>query len=177
MRAWISRFWLVVLAACGAASRMQEIRGVRTTLRAQECETISMDEEAGGSTQRCPGTAGYTLLALDGDARGSITVVDPAGAEHPLEFWTTVTGGFSSLGEEAEWRVRGDVPIALIVPLSAHEDPEYPERVTRYRIVARLTPSGSCVTHRLPGDTPDLEARRLADASASQPCRESYDGQ
>lgn len=156
----------------------QEIRGVRTSLREADCTTVSMDEEADGSTQRCPGTAGYRLMALDGDARMSITVVDPLGGEHPLEFWTTVTGGFSSLGEEAEWRVRGDgasaVPVALIVPLLANEHPDDPERITRYRVVAKVTPAETCVTHRLSGETPDAEVRRLAAASVAQPCLASY---
>jgi hypothetical protein len=156
----------------------QEIRSVRTSLDVDDCTTLSVDEEAGGSTQRCPGTAGYTLLALDGDARMSITVVAPDGTERPLEFWTTVTGGFSSLGEEAEWRVRGEgtsaVPIAVIVPLRANEHPDDPERVTPYRVIAKLTPTEACVTHRLPGANPDAEVRHLADASANAPCRTSY---
>lgn len=158
----------------------QEIRSVRTTLKADGCTTLSVEEEgSGGSTQRCPGTAGYTLLALDGDARMSITVVDPAGREHPLDFWTTITGGFSSLGDEAEWRVRGEgpsaVPVALIVPLRANEHPDDPERLTPYRVIAKVTPAETCVTHRLPGAAPDAEVRRLAGASATAPCRTSYD--
>lgn len=160
-------------------SAAQEIRGVRTSLREADCSTVSVDEEAGGSVQRCPGTAGYTLMALDGDARMSITVLDPSGREHPLEFWTTVTGGFSSLGDEAEWRVRGEgasaVPVALIVSLKAHEHPDDPERLTPYRVVAKITPAETCVTHRFPASTPDAEVRRLADASAAQSCRTSYE--
>jgi hypothetical protein len=157
----------------------QEIRGVRTSVKAEDCTVVSVDEEAGGSTQRCPGTAGYTLLALDGDARMSITLVDPAGREHPLDYWTTVTGGFSSLGDQAEWRVRGEgasaVPVALIVPLRVNEHPDDPERLTPYHVIAKVTRTETCVTHRLPGATPDAEVRRLADASASAPCRTSYD--
>lgn len=165
-------------AAAGNDSVGEEIRGVRTSLKPDDCTLLSVDEESASSEQRCPGTAGYTLLALDGDARMSITVRDPAGREHPLDFWTTITGGFSSLGEEAEWRVRGAgtsaVPIALIVTLHANEHPDDPERLTPYRVIAKITSTEACVTHRLPGGTPDAEARRLADGSASQPCRTSY---
>ncbi|HEX6909551.1 MAG TPA: hypothetical protein VF142_04130 [Longimicrobium sp.] len=160
-------------------SAAQEVRSVRTSLREADCTTVSVDEEAGGSTQRWPGTAGFALMALDGDARMSITVLDPSGREHPLEFWTSVTGGFSSLGDEAEWRVRGEgasaVPLALIVLLKAHEHPDDPERLTPYRVVAKITPAETCVTHRVPASTPDAEVRRLADASAAQPCRTSYE--
>jgi len=140
--------------------------------------TISVDEEAGGFTRRCPGTAGYTLLTLDGDARMSVTIVDPDGEEHPLEYWRRVTGAFSSLGEQAEWRVRSQgtsaIPIALVVPLLVFEHPDQPDRTTPYRVIARITPEEVCVTHRLPGDTPDAKVRRAADASADQPCRTSY---
>jgi hypothetical protein len=168
-------------APARADSARQEIRSVRTTLKAEECTTVSVDEEAGGSTQRCPGTAGYTLMALDGDARASITVITPAGTEQPLEFWTSVTGGFSSLGEAAEWRVRGEgasaVPVALIVELRANEHPDDTERLTIYRVVAKLTPAETCVTHKLSRETPDAEVRRLADAAASQPCVSGYSEQ
>lgn len=168
--------------ADSTAAAGQEIRAVRTSLKETDCETVSVEEEgSGGSIQRCPGTAGYRLMALDGDARMSITVVDPSGSEHPLDFWTSVTGGFSSLGDEAEWRVRGTgasaVPVALIVPLKAHEDPENSENITAYRVVAKVTPAETCVTHRLPATTPDAETRRLADASASQPCLAPYSEQ
>ncbi|HST61587.1 MAG TPA: hypothetical protein VLK84_22980 [Longimicrobium sp.] len=156
----------------------QAIRSVRTSLKADDCTMVSVDEEAGGSTQRCPGTAGYTLLALDGDARASITLVDRAGREHPLEFWTTITGGFTSLGDEAEWRVRGEgaaaVPVALIVPLRANEHPDDPERLTPYRVISKITSAETCVTHALDVIPSDDEVRRLADASASAPCRKSY---
>lgn len=168
----------VLAAPARDDSAPSAIRSVRTSLKADDCTLLSVDEESASSEQRCPGTAGYTLLALDGDARMSITVRDPAGREHPLDFWTTITGGFSSLGEEAEWRVRGEgaaaVPIALIVPLRANEHPDDPERVTAYRVIAKITPTEACVTHRLPGNTPDAEARRLADAAAGAPCRTSY---
>lgn len=161
-------------AAPAEGDSAQAIRSVWTSLKADDCTMVSVDEEAGGSTQRCAGTAGYALLALEGDARMSITVVTPAGAEQPLEFWTTATGAFTTLGDSAEWRLRGDEPVALIVPLRANEDPENPERVTPYRIIAKITAAQSCVTHRLPGATPDAQARRLADAAAAQPCITSY---
>jgi hypothetical protein len=165
-------------AAARTDSVGQEIRSVRTSLDPDDCTLVSVDEESASSEQRCPGTAGYTLLALDGDVRMSITVRDPAGRDHPLDFWTTITGGFSSLGEEAEWRVRGEgpaaVPLALIVRLNANEHPEDPERVTPYRVIAKITPTETCVTHSLRGDTSDAEVRRLADAAAGQPCRTSY---
>ena len=123
---------------------------------------LSVDEEAGGSDAALSRDGG---LHAAGAGRGCADVHHRdrirRGGEHPLEFWTTITGGFSSLGDEAEWRVRGEgaaaVPIALIVPLRANEHPDDPERVTPYRVIAQITPTEACVTHRLPGDTPDAE--------------------
>jgi hypothetical protein len=161
-------------------SAAQEIRGVRTSLREGACKVVSVDEEGGGSTERCTGTAGYGLILLEGDARMSLTIVSPDGREHPLDLWSTVTGGFSNLGEEAEWRVRGEgaaaVPIALMVGLKAseHDDATGEMRAASYRVIAKITPTEACVTHALPGSTPEAEARRLADAAASAPCRTSY---
>jgi hypothetical protein len=60
------------------------------------------------------------------------------------------------------------------VPLRANEHPDDPERVTPYRVIAKLTPTETCVTHSLPGSTPDAAVRRLADASGTAPCRTSY---
>lgn len=171
----------VAAAPVAVGSAAQEIRSVRTTLREEDCTTVSVDEEGGGSTQRCPGTAGHSLLVLDGDARISITLVAPDGSERPLDYWTTVTGGFSSVGEQAEWRVRGSgasaAPVALIVLLKAseHDDATGEMRPVSYRVIAKITPTETCVVHRLPGETPDAEVRRLADASAAAPCRTSYD--
>lgn len=159
----------------------QEIRSVRTSLREGSCKVVSVEEEGEGVVERCAGTAGYGLILLEGDARMSLTIVSPDGREHPLDLWTTVTGGFSHLGEEAEWRVRGEgaaaVPVALIVLLKAseHDDATGEMRPASYRVIAKVTPVEACVTHRLPGSTPDADARRLADAAASAPCRTSYD--
>jgi hypothetical protein len=45
------------------------IDSVCTATAGGACATIATDEEAGGSTQRCPGIAGYALLVEDDDSR------------------------------------------------------------------------------------------------------------
>lgn len=150
------------------------LRSVVTSLAAGSCTTVEVDEEAGGSTQECPGVGGYRVLVLDGDARMSITLRAPDGAEQPLELWTTVTGAFSSLADSAEWRVRGTgegaAPAALIVEVRANESPEDPERVTVYRAVAKVGPGGSCVTHKLDATATREQVLRAADSAADTPC-------
>ncbi|HEX8423312.1 MAG TPA: hypothetical protein VF634_07870, partial [Pyrinomonadaceae bacterium] len=122
-----------------------------------------------------PGVGGYKLLVSEDDARMSVTVVDPRGKEHPLEYWNVISSGFSSLGDKAEWRIkkqRGRVnPFALIVRVNASENPEDASKKTSYLAVAKITPQQICVTDKIaPSATANEEARRAADASASKPC-------
>lgn len=69
-------------------------------------------------------------------------------------------------GEEAS-----AVPVALITTLLANEPPDDPERVTPYRVIAKVTPTETGVTHAVAVIPSEAEVRRLADASESAPCR------
>lgn len=62
-------------------------------------------------------------------------------------------------------------PHALIVRLSVHEDPENERRKTSYLAVAKITPTGACITDRIKGGRGDnARARAAADAAAGKPC-------
>lgn len=145
-----------------------------TPLTAPTCVTLQVQSEGGNSTQRCPGTSGYQLLVVDSDSRMSVTVVDPKGREWPLSYDKVISSHFTSLGPVALWRVvepgSGGESMALVVKVNANEDPES-EKVTPYWAVARVTPSGSCVTERVEGGS-DEEARLEAAISAvkARPC-------
>lgn len=147
------------------------ISSVYTSLTQADCRVIEVDEESEGSVSRCPGVAGHALKVLEGDLRQSIDVVTPDGKEHPLNYWTVITGNFSYLGPRAEWRMRGDRPVALIVRVNASEDPENAERSTSYLAVAKLTAREICVTDRIgPVADANVAARAAADRAASRPC-------
>lgn len=151
-----------------------KISSVYTSLAGVDCRVIEIDEESESSVSRCPGVAGHVLKVLEGDLRMSIDIVTPDGREHPLNYWSVVTSGFSSLGPRAEWRMRGEQPTALIVRVNASEDPERPERTTSYLAVAKITPTGICVTDRIaPAPNANEAAQRAADASASRPCAQT----
>jgi hypothetical protein len=155
-----------------AGDSTSAIRSVYTSLAEPACRVVRRDEETGGTTSRCPGTAGYTLMVHDDDARMSIDVVAPGGRTHRLRYWAVITSAFSSLGPRAEWRMRGGTPIALIVRVNAFENPEVPDRATSYLAVAKITARETCVTDRIPpGADANEAARRAADQSASRPCR------
>ncbi|MBX7220558.1 MAG: hypothetical protein K1Y36_11475 [Blastocatellia bacterium] len=142
-----------------------------------QCQTVKVNQERASSITKCPGVGGYHLLILDDDARMSVTVVAPGGKEHPLEYWHTITNGFSTVGQKAEWRVIRQngklVPIALIVRVNANEDSEKPEKVTSYLAVAKITGQQICVTNKIkPSARANEEARTAADAAANKPCLE-----
>jgi hypothetical protein len=148
------------------------IRSIYTLLGEADCRLVERDEDTGEPTYRCPGTAGFSLLVHDWDARMTVDVVEPGGRTHRLRYPGVVTSAFSSLGPRAEWRMRGTTPIALIIRVNAFEDPSVPDRTTSYLAVARLTARGVCVTDRIPPTTANANeaARQAADQSASRPC-------
>jgi hypothetical protein len=153
------------------------ITSVYTSLGEQACRVVDRDDETGGTVSRCPGVAGHVLLVSDDDARMSVDVLKPDGEAHPLNYWGVITSSFSSLGPRAEWRMRGDRPIALIVRVNAAEDPENPQRYTSYLAVAKITAGDTCVTDRIrPAADANATARVAADRSAERPCLGLVDG-
>jgi hypothetical protein len=167
----------VIIFALAIVAKAQSPESVYTNLSSKNCKTIKVDKESESSVQSCAGIAGYKLLVEEGDLRQSITVITPNGKKHPLNYWQVITGGFSSLGEKAEWRVvknKGKiVPVALIVRVNASENPEDAKKITSYLAVAKITTQKICVTDKiLPGATQNEEARRAADSSANKSCLE-----
>jgi hypothetical protein len=174
MRSLLISFF-AVLWLCASVPAQNKNQSVYTDLRAKSCKTIKVDKETGSSVQRCTGLAGYKVLALDDDARQSITIIDPAGREHPLDLWQVVTPAFSSIGDKLEWRViRKDgksSPVALIVRVNASEDSANPQRKTSYLAVAKIAANEICVTDKIsPGSNGNESARLAADASQRKPC-------
>jgi hypothetical protein len=165
----------IVLALAVSAQAQSPPQSVYTSLSAKSCKTIKVYKEGEGSLQSCAGIAGYRLLVEEGDLRQSITVVTPKGKKHELNYWQVITGGFSVLGEKAEWRVvksKGKtVPVALIVRVNAYETPDDEKKITSYLAVAKITAEKICVTDKInPGASQNEEARRAADSSASKSC-------
>ena len=163
---------IVLLFASFNAASAQATRSVYTSLDAKQCRTIkSAKSEAEDYEGRCRGVAGYTLIVTEGDLRQNITVVTPKGAKHSLELWDVISGGFSSVGPKAEWRLAKREPVALIVRYNASEDPEHPEKKSSYLAVTKITPTEICVTDKIsPGANANVEARRAADTAATRPC-------
>ena len=165
--------WLLASAGTAAA---QSNQSVYTSLGEKQCRTIK-SAEAGddGYEGRCRGVAGYTLILSEGDLRQNITVITPKGTKHSLELWDVISGGFSSVGPKAEWRMamqNGKLsPVALIVRYNASENPDAPDKQSSYLAVSKITATEICVTDKiLSGSNANEDARRAADAAATKPC-------
>jgi hypothetical protein len=149
---------------------------VYTPLAEKQCKTVKgPNSQTGDYEGRCRGVGGFSLIVTEGDLRQNVTVVTPEGKKHSLELWDVISGGFSSVGAKAEWRMakqNGKLrPVALIIRYNANEDPESPNKQSSYLAVTKITPSEICVTDKImPGPKANEDARRAADASANKPC-------
>ena len=153
------------------ASAFGQITSSYTSLREKNCKTLRSTPNEGGSyLGECRGVGGYKLQVLEGDLRQSINVIGPKRKKTELNLWN-ISGGFSSLGEQAEWRMNGKTPVALIVRFNVSEVPEDSSKITSYLVVIKITKDAICITEALkPTRSHNFEARRAADKSASRPC-------
>ncbi|MEK7723086.1 MAG: hypothetical protein AAB336_01940 [Acidobacteriota bacterium] len=143
-------------------------KSIYTPISNDKCKTTTTSPVSG--YLNCPGVSDYNLEVLDDDARMSINVVAPDQKSFELDFWGFFRN-FSYVGEKAEWRVKGQKPIALIIRynVSNRGDGKTP---TSYLMVAKITKSNACVTDIVkPGKSQNLIAQNLADKSSNKPCK------
>lgn len=154
----------------------QSNQSIYTGVAEKDCRTTKSTSGEGDSYEgRCRGTAGFSLIVEEGDLRTNVKVVTPKGQQHSLDLWEVVSGGFSSLGPKAEWRVTRRagklVPVGLILRFNASENASEPNKLTSYLVVAKIATDGICVTEKiLPGPNANADARRAADAAATKAC-------
>ena len=167
------KFVLIIFLLLGFLRQLSaQTRSVYTSLGEKNCKTLKSNPDEGGSyLGECRGTAGYKLQLLEGDLRQSLNLLGPGGDKTELNLWN-ISGGFSSLGENAEWRLKGKKPIALIVRFNVSENPENSSMITSYLVVIKLVKGSACITDAVkPTRSHNADARRAADASAGKPCR------
>ncbi len=174
----LSALFLIIFSSV-AFGQTKKIESIYTGLSDKDCQTIEQTDEEGGSySGECPGVGGYKLELLEGDLRQTINVVAPNGNKYELNLWTIVSGGFSTVGEKAEWRVTRNgktiTPFALIMRFNASENPEDSTKITSYLVVAKLTKNSACVTDIIkPSANQNVKARELADVAGNKPCKTS----
>lgn len=162
---------LSVLTIFSTSVLAQKITSVYTNLDDKKCKTLESDPSGAGSYRgRCPGVGGYQLDLLEGDIRQTINVIAPGKKTFELNFWNYY-GGFSSVGQKAEWRMKGTIPIALIVRFIV-ANAEDSTKNTSYLMVSKITKNEICVTDVVtPGKTQNADAQKLADGATTKPCK------
>ena len=163
----------------GVSAQKTKIESVYTSLETKDCKTIEQSNEGSGwYLGECKGVGGYKLQVTEGDIRQSINVIAPGNKKYELDFGGHISGGFSSVGAKAEWRVtrkgKTVTPIAVIVRFNASENPEDSSIITSYLVVNKITKNQICPTDVIkPNAKANEEARNLADTSANKPCKMS----
>ncbi|MEQ1605814.1 MAG: hypothetical protein ABL999_13195 [Pyrinomonadaceae bacterium] len=146
-------------------------QSVYTSTKTTNCRTIkSSSKEAGSYLGECPGVGGYKIHLIEGDLRQTIDIITPAKKKFELNFWHFYSA-FSSIGEKVEWRTKAGVPVALIARYEV-ADPEGVKKSTSYLLISKISKTESCVTDVVPpGAKQNEDARKLADAAISKPCK------
>ena len=133
----------------------------------EDCKLVREErEEMLYSEVLCMGPAGWQLRIADADARQTLSVVAPDGAETKLDLSRTSGGAFSSFGKTAEWRGPAAEPFApdsLIVRFNVAEQP-HPAPEVAYLLTIRLRPTPCLVEKVAPGAGQNAAARAAADA-------------
>ena len=144
-----------------------------TPLSTSKCITLHQEHES--IRQECPGFASYQLHVIESDLRQSITLIKQ-GKEYPLQFWSTASPQFSTLGTKAEWRfiVNNQIlsPIALISRLNVVTGEEADE-TTSWLVVSKITAEQVCVVAKVRPQrdgSQNQKARDIADKSGDLPC-------
>jgi hypothetical protein len=134
----------------------------------EDCKLVREErEEMPYSEVLCMGPAGWQLRIADADARQTLSVVAPDGAETKLDLSRTSGGAFSSFGTTAEWRAPAAEPFApdsLIVRFNVAEHP-HPAPEVAYLLAIRLKPTPCLVERIAPGPRQNDTARAAADAA------------
>lgn len=147
-------------------------KSIYTPISNEKCETKNTSPVSG--YLNCPGAGSYNLQVLDDDARMSVNVIAPNQKVYELDLWGHFRN-FSSVGEKAEWRVKGKTPVALIIRYNVSDKGDNDE-TSSYLMIAKITKTQSCVTDIVkPSKNQNSIAQKLADSAFSKPCKKIKD--
>jgi len=142
-----------------------------TSIAQQDCQTLESDNL--GSIQECEPFAGMKITVIEGDVRQSITLTRED-KKYELNFWNTISSGFSSLGLTLEWRYKRnhkDNPLGMIVRLEVNEDEEDLDKVTSYLVVSKITEQEICVVGKVePQKDQNDVAQRMVESATQMTC-------
>ena len=142
-----------------------------TSIAEKDCMTLDSDDL--GSIQECEPFFNIRVKVIEGDIRQSITLIRDI-KEYDLDFSSTVTSAFSSLGSKIEWLHEIDKPENLkgmIVRLNANEEMEGAEHLSSYLVVSKISLNEICVIGKiLPQENQNQVARKMLENADEVPC-------
>ena len=168
--------FVIFVFSLTTAAQKTKISSVYTNLDTEKCKTLeSSTEGTGWYRGECDGIGGYKLQVTEGDIRQSIDVITPSKKKYELNLTSNVSSAFSFVGTKAEWRVAGkgktQKPVALIFRFNASNQDDETKNIS-YLVVTKITKNEICVTDVVePSAKANEEARTLADAAATKPCK------
>lgn len=133
------------------------------------CKVVELNADEAYSVSECPGVGGYGLRVNESDLRETVAIVAPDGSRQDVDFSPAArSGGFSSIGDTIEWRGlrSGNTvePDTVILRYALVEDPEKPEKPTRYLLTIALDGKAPCIMAiTAPGAGQNEKARAAAD--------------
>ncbi len=144
-------------------------KSIYTPLTNDKCQ-VKIDSKLPIMNGMCPGVGGYNLGIADDDSRMSVSVVAPDKKVFELDFWGHFNR-FSSVGEKAEWRMKGNTPVALIIRYNVSNANDETKNIS-YLMVSKITKTQSCVVGILkPSKSQNILAQQLADSASNKPCK------
>ncbi|MCK5877875.1 MAG: hypothetical protein KAG43_09585 [Candidatus Marithrix sp.] len=139
-----------------------------TSIDEANCKTLASSEME--SMQLCQKFADIEVKVIDADLHQSL-ILNRKGKSFPLDFWSTVTPHFSTLGAKIEWRHKKDKPTEIVGMITRLNASENPEKKTSYLVVSKVTVDEICVVGKVsPQAMQNEKARTMADKSASMAC-------
>ena len=142
-----------------------------TSIDEKDCMTLDSDDL--GSIQECEPFEEIGVKVVEGDIRQSITLTYH-NREYILNFQSTVSTGFSTLGTQIEWRHekgKAEKVKGMIVRLDVNDDPEDLDKITSYLVVSKITPKDVCVVGKILFQPKQDElARAMLDSKEELPC-------
>ncbi len=153
-----------------------------TSLGEKDCKELKPGPDDDGIIYKgeCPGVAGYKVTNLATDHTQGLTITDPAGKAHKIDFrgqLGTVADVF--LGDKIEWRMSGKdktaKPTALIVRVNVQKEPGNYDKHDSNLAVVKIASGTICITDLVKPSEKDqnVKARELADSSGGRPCLKS----
>jgi hypothetical protein len=163
---------LVSVCLLLSISTFAQVKSIYTGVGEKDCKAAKESSDD-GYVGNCPGVGGYKLQLLEGDLRQTINVISPRNKKFELNLWSIVSSGFSSVGSKVEWRMKGTVPMALVVRFNVSENPDDSSKLTSYLVVAKLSKTSACVVDVIkPSKTQNADAQKSADSASSKSCKE-----